>query len=349
MSLCCTVFGCKRFTIPFSNRGNLNKHLQGIHKIDKGLKKYCCDKCKYFTMHPTHLKEHLCAKHNIGGYHCHLCSHAPYADRTHFIDHMFDKHGLGGKYKCTLIDDYNTDEICTEVFPRNARLKAHILKEHDPGDEYCELCLSNHGTSQGVQLSQPESTHFTFICNKCYENVRDDPVKKRVEHIWSDYVDQHLGMKGLVGNDMSLRSLGGCSRLRPDKIYYNSKHCREIDELDEHQHTGSSYTCEEQRLHRIYIDPYVVGRLLIVTRINPDIYHLEKEDEKYIEREERFELFVEFKQYIRSLYNSLGYKKFTNKFSMIPVFYLFYDSDNEGVVRKYNSFFIRSRKDFPEE
>ena len=91
---------------------------------------------------------------------------------------------------------------------------------------------------------------------------------------WSDHVDRALGTAFLVSTDKSLRSQGGCSRRRPDKLYASAD-LVEVDECDEHQHarTGSSdYTCDEKRLSEIYDDPSICGKPMVVIRWNPHAY-----------------------------------------------------------------------------
>ena len=50
-----------------------------------------------------------------------------------------------------------------------------------------------------------------------------------------------------------MRTLGGCSLKRPDKLYASSD-LVEVDECDEHQHKreNGDYTCDEKRLTELY-------------------------------------------------------------------------------------------------
>lgn len=99
------------------------------------------------------------------------------------------------------------------------------------------------------------------------------------------YLDDCLGTDGLVSEDATLRSLGGKTKRRPDRMYERSGHV-EVDECDGHEH--AYYTDEDKRLLEIQADPFIAGRSLVVTRFNSD-------------KRESLSLLVAVKKYVRSL------------------------------------------------
>ena len=156
-----------------------------------------------------------------------------------------------------------SQEGCEERFKQAGDLKRHLALVHDIGPHPCNYCCCNRTSHIPYDDLNVGRVH---ICRKCFRTVTGK--NSRVELLWSDYVDAELGTDGLLGSDASLRSLGGCSRLRPDKLYLRDDTV-EVDECDEHQHArfgNGGYRCEERRLSEIYDEPGICGRNLTVIR-----------------------------------------------------------------------------------
>ena len=79
---------------------------------------------------------------------------------------------------------------------------------------------------------------------------------------------------------------------------YASSDLVEIDECDEHQHTGDSYQCEDRRLSELYDDPSICGKKMVVIRWNPHSY-TPPEGVSKLSLIERPELMVELKRHLR--------------------------------------------------
>ena len=160
----------------------------------------------------------------------------------------------------------------------------------------------------------------------------------RIEIKWSDYVDAELGTNFLMGSDKSLRSLGGCSRKRPDKMYA-SIDLVELDECDEYQHlrSGSDYTCDEKRLTEIYDEPSICGKTMVVIRWNPDTYKVPA-GTKRLGRDQRLEMFVKLKRLLRA-------RPVTPTRPKIEVFYMFYDPDNPLICQNLSVRFVNTEAD----
>ena len=177
------------------------------------------------------------------------------------------------------------------------------------------------------------------ICRKCYNRVTGKT--SRVELTWSNYTDTALGVDFLIGNDTSLRTLGGCSRRRPDKMYASPGHI-EIDECDEHQHRyhgSTAYTCEEARLTEIYDDPSLCGSTMTVIRWNPDTYTVPPGSRR-VPRKERLAMFVALKQHLR--------RSRSEQDPRIRIFYMFYDRDNPTICQNLPCVFIDTWSDIYE-
>jgi hypothetical protein len=144
-------------------------------------------------------------------------------------------------------------------------------------------------------------------------------------------------MEFLVGTDVSMRSLGGCSLKRPDKFYMCPNMLVEVDECDEHQHSyrgSGGYTCEEQRITELYDEPSIVGNKMVVIRWNPDSYE-PPQGVKKLARRERLKAMVAMKRAVRA-HPPPG---------PITVIYMFYSASNPQITRRLPRIEISSMQD----
>ena len=295
---------------------NLKQHLADIHDID--VKWFLCDQsdCDYKTKYNSHLKQHLAFSHDIGVT-WFLCDQ-PDCDykakqNSNLKQHLADIHDIDVKwFLCDQSDcDYKTKY--------NSHLKQHLANRHDIGDHKCDYCLGNRNSSI---LYTDKALHTVVkICRRCYNKKTGK--HSRVELKWSDYLDEKIGTEFLLSSDRSLRSLGGCSLKRPDKLYA-SQDLVIIGECDEHQHNtcNGNYTCEEQRLSELYDDPSICGKTLVVIRWNPHKY-TPPNGQTRKKRSDRLNMYVE-------LHERLCKNPPTDK---ITVYYMFYDSDNSRICK----------------
>jgi hypothetical protein len=172
------------------------------------------------------------------------------------------------------------------------------------------------------------------VCRDCYKKLTGK--SSRIEHIWSDYLDKHIGTEFLLSSDKSLKQNGGCSLRRPDKMY-TGLDVVEIDECDEHQHfhTNGDYSCDEQRLSEIYDEEGICGKHMVVIRWNPDQYNV-PEGYRKMNRSDRLKLMVKLKLHLR---NNPPQQK-------ISVYYMFYDEDNPHICQNYPTTLIYDETDF---
>jgi hypothetical protein len=147
----------------------------------------------------------------------------------------------------------------------------------------------------------------------------------------SDCLDQEIGTNYLLGSDKSFRSMGGCSLLRPDKLYGSGGLVFQY-ECDEHEHKweNGTYACDEKRISDIYDE--FPGKTHVVIRWNPDSYRTK---EKKPKRKERLRLLIK-------LHRKLVAMKHTDP---IHIYYMFYSKDNPRIAKKIPYTFIYNDSD----
>ena len=236
-------------------------------------------------------------------YQCELCDHST-TYSGNLVKHMAHKHDIGVIwYACT-------EPGCSHRSKQLIHLKQHIDRVHDIGPTICDLCLEPHLSS----IAHPDPTLIGLVCKTCFRELSGK--NSRVEIRWSAYLDEHIGTEYLLASDKSLKSQGGCSRYRPDKVYMGPDFAL-ILECDENQHKGTNYDCEQARMSDIAHE-LGCGRTVFV-RWNPDSY----KGPAYTE-EHRLEACVVFvKDLISKPHNDLP----------IEVVYMYYDWDAYNVAK----------------
>ena len=270
------------------------------------------DCCKYEAKYPSQFKRHNARIHDIN-----VIWHKCDQDECNFKckvagdlkKHKAYVHDIGITwYKC------DQDE-CNYKCKSAGDLNKHREFVHDIGKNQCEYCCNNRNSKNSYLCKITGIT--SNICNGCYNKVTGKNTRKEKE--WSDYLDKHLGINGLLSSDKNLRQLGGCQRYRPDKLYTDLNYV-EIGECDEFQHKRSNgnYGCDERRISEIYEEDGIIGKNLAVLRWNPDNY-TPKEGLKKLSRNERLKVYVELSKKLREK---------TSHADKIHIYYLFYSEDN---------------------
>ena len=221
---------------------------------------------------------------------------------------------------------------CTYTSKRVCHLKTHLEMVHDIGDHECQICLKNRNSRNKYVDNQ--GSHM--ICNNCYYKVTGK--KTRKEKIWSDYLDQHLECPA-VASDKSLKSIGGCILERPDKLYTDISYT-EIGECDEyeHLHHNGDYTCDEQRISKIYDQEGIIGTFMNVLRWNPDKYTVPLNYQRKTQKE-RLEIYVALAKKLREKANNNEFR------DRIHIYYLFYSEDNQLIAKNIPYTMIYSMDD----
>jgi hypothetical protein len=137
----------------------------------------------------------------------------------------------------------------------------------------------------------------------------------------SDFLDKYFGTEFLLGSDKSLKSMGGCSLKRPDKLYASLKKVIH-NECDENGHTGSaSYKCDEKRISDLYDE--FVGKEYTVIRWNPDGYKVPTNKTKIIKRENKLNLLLKLMNKVLTIKQE----------SPIMIYFMFYSPDSKLLTK----------------
>ena len=290
----------------------LKQHKANIHDIEVKWHKCDQDGCDYKCKQAGHLKKHKVFKHNLG-ITWHKCDQdgCDYKCKQASIlkKHKAHIHDIGITWnKCD-------QDGCNYRYKHAGNLKRHCEFVHDIGTNQCEYCCNNRNSKNRYFCKITGIT--SNICNGCYNKVTGKNTRKEKE--WSDYLDKHLGINGLLSSDKNLKSVGGCQRYRPDKLYTDLNYI-EIGECDEfqHWHWNGSYECDERRISEIYEEDGIIGKNMAVLRWNPDNY-TPKEGLKKLSRNERLKVYVELSKKLREK---------TSHADKIHIYYLFYSEDN---------------------
>jgi hypothetical protein len=133
----------------------------------------------------------------------------------------------------------------------------------DIKNKKCKLC----------NFIQP-ATKFKNMCAGCFYYTNPDTVLARNHKTKENQIIRDLNneLDNIIIQDKII--LNGCSRRRPDGLIklndYNI-----IIEIDENQHRGADYSCENKRLMEIFQD--LGNSPLTIIRFNPDAYKLENQ------------------------------------------------------------------------
>ena len=290
----------------------LKQHKVNIHNI--GIIWHKCDQdgCNFKCKITSHLKRHKANIHDIGVKWCYCdqdgCDYKC-KEASNLKKHKSEKHNIG------IIWEKCDQDECNYKCKRASHLKKHREFVHDIGTNQCEYCCNNRNSKNSYFCKITGIT--SNICNGCYNKVTGKNTRKEKE--WSDYLDKHLGINGLLSSDKNLKSVGGCQRYRPDKLYtdLNYVELAECDEF-EHRHSNTNYECDERRISEIYEEDGIIGKNMAVLRWNPDNY-TPKEGLKKLSRKERLKVYVELSKKLREK---------TSHADKIHIYYLFYSEDN---------------------
>jgi hypothetical protein len=319
----CDQSGCDH---KCKQASDLKRHLANVHDI--GVIWHHCDQsgCDHKSKHMGDLKTHLADVHNIGVT-LYTCDQSgcdkQFKQAGHLKTHLAFIHDIGVTW-------HHCDQSgCDQQFKKAGNLKTHLAFVHDIGKHTCEFCYCNRNSCNKFK----DHTGQHSICNKCYKKVTGKGSRK--ETLWSDYLDKNLGTEGLLSSDVSLKSSGGCQKYRPDKLYTDTEYV-EIGELDENEHgrTSGSYSCDEKRISDIYDEDGINGKVMVVLRLNPDSYGVQKGC-KRVPIKERYEIYVALAKKLRNKCNS----------DKIHIYYMFYSKDNTKLSQNIPHTLIYSMED----
>ena len=190
----------------------------------------------------------------------------------------------------------------------------------------CELCCNKCGRLRPCR--DPATNIDSMACRDCFMKITGKDI--RIEHEWSLYLDEHFFPDWRVCTDSRV---GGesCSRYRPDGLWASPKIVLQW-ELDEKQHRGTSYDCDERRISELYDE--FPGKQYVVVRVNPHGYKAPPGTKKP-SQEERKALML------RVMHACLEKEWETP----IHVVYMFYSADNANITRNLGKSMLFDAKD----
>jgi len=199
-----------------------------------GIVRNSCQICRVQPLHPCTECPHTCV--SAFKLECHM--------RTHTGEKPYECHLCD--YKCT----------------QNSHLTKHKGRIHDIGNEECTICWDDcYRPRSWIDEATKDEVK---CCRTCYKNHTGKDI--RVEQEWSDYLDEHFDKEFRLCSDTRVNS---CNKSRPDGLWASNDLVLHW-ELDEHQHSGKSYSCEEKRISELY-DQFS-GKQYVVVRVNPHGY-----------------------------------------------------------------------------
>jgi len=324
---CCDVEDCD---YKAKTAGNLKTHKSDRHNMDVNWH-YCdVENCEFKTKSARNLKTHKSDRHNmdVNWHYCDVedCEYKS-KHAASLKTHKANRHNMDVNWH------YCDQPGCKYKTKQKSHLKPHLEMVHDIGDHECQICLKNRNSRNKHVDNQ--GSHM-ICCNNCYYKVTGK--KTRKEKIWSDFLDQHLECPA-VASDKSLKSIGGCILERPDKLYTDISYT-EIGECDEYEHLyhNGNYTCDEQRISKIYDQEGIIGTFMNVLRWNPDKYTVPEEYQRKTQKE-RLEIYVALAKKLREKANNNEFR------DRIHIYYLFYSEDNPLIAKNIPYTMIYSMDD----
>ena len=218
-------------------------------------------------------------------------------------------------------------ELCPYKSTTNGNLTSHKGHVHDIGNEQCTFCWDNcYRPRSWIDEATKDKVK---CCRTCYKKQTGKDI--RVEQEWSDFLDDHFDKEFRLCSDNQVNS---CNRSRPDGLWASNDLVLHW-ELDEHQHSGKNYSCEEKRISELY-DQFP-GKQYIVVRVNPHGYTHPAGNAKP-EKEERKELTLKVMKACLT-------KKWDTK---IHVVYMFYSETNGNITQRISKTMLYDAEDVNE-
>jgi len=264
----CTVNDCKSYRniIPFRTYGELKRHINELHIREI----HECDECYSIYISNDSLRLHKKNKHNskILRLFCRIkkCPIGEKSNRKLCFNSKSSLNTHHREYHNKKIDMLKCDNNkCNSEFYNRHELKIHKRDNHGMiyNFDTCMLCLT---ITEYVRDYDNNGTNI-IVCMSCIK----DSLYTKIETKFIKYLNNIKYLANFdSGANIALSSLGGCSLVRPDKLYIDKDLILWL-ECDENQHNDYDPLCEEARITKAY-DNNFIGQKLIVIRWNPHSY-----------------------------------------------------------------------------
>ena len=213
--------------------------------------------------------------------------------------------------------------VCTQTFRQRSTLNTHLALVHDIGDYECTLCYGK--CSRLRPWVDPVTNDQAQCCRKCYMLATGKDI--RIEHEWSLFLDEEFHPEFRRCANTQVIS---CNTSRPDGLWATPGLVLHW-ELDENQHSGKKYSCEERRISKLY-DAFP-GNKHIVVRVNPHSYRAPGKV-KPLQKDRKHLMLKVLEACLTKEWDT-----------MIHIVYMFYSADNPNITQNISKTMLYDAQD----
>lgn len=297
------------FTCPNCGAGfKLNVQLKKHHDIvHSHLRPFGCSSCDARFTSKGNLQDHVSRRHSdVAEFECAKCDPVTMHKTLRTLkEHTRREH-----------TEPATCNICAKTFRSHDHLSSHMRRLHGSMSGTCAIC-KNESAAVSKRFKDSSGQQHA-VCHACWlsrPRNREETAVVAALKIGFDFpIDQF---------DTAIDD-ATCTRERPDIMYSAPGESVILVEIDENQHGGVSYSCEDARIGRL--SENLKGRRIVVFRFNPHGYRTEPGETKVPLRERHNILIREMKRIVARSPAEVAASP------MVELIYLFYTKSNDNIT-----------------